>query len=251
MAKVIAPFILKGTLGDISFYSTTEGNIAREKGNPGITKKQFKENPIFDPIRKHGKEFGSVTFKSKAFRSLAKQFYDQAKEMSFVGRVNSLLFEILEEDQQNEKGQRQLEIGLETKDGVDLLPNFEANKTRPLNKVCKQEIKFNWEELNLNITNINPKKDIKWPKTPANIMYIQLAIANWNYKEDKFETQYSNIMRFDKTNESQKLNWNIDTPKELNLWISYICISFAYQERKKIKPVHRKFNTATILSYKI
>ncbi len=250
MAKVIGPIKLKGTIGDISFYKTSEGNIAREKGKTGITKKQFAENPIFDPIRSHAKEFGSCSLKSKFFRAMAKQFYDQAKETSFAGRVNCLLFEILEEDTTNEKGQRQLENGLKTEEGLELLPNFEANKTRPLKKVCKKEIKFNWDKLMLNMDTINPKKDIKWPKTEANIMYIQLAVANWNYEEQKIETQYSNQLSFQKVNETQPLNWTMEPPKDKNLWLAYICISFAYQERKKIKPIERKFNTATILDYK-
>ena len=251
MAKINAPFTIKGTLGGISFFNTSDGNIAREKGETGITKKQFAENPVFDHIKKHGKEFGSCAIKSKVFRAMAKEFYDQAKEGSFAGRVNSLLFRILEEDPKNEKGQRQLERGLETVDGLDLLLNFEANKTRTLKKICKKEVNFNWEKLTLNFDTINPKKDIKWPKTEANTMYIQLAISNWNYEKQKFETLYSNQLSFQKVNEVLPLNWTIGLPKEKNIRLAHICISFANQERKKIKPVHKKFNTATILSYSV
>ena len=89
MAKVIAPFKIVGTLNDMTFYEASNQNLVREKGKSGITKKQFKENPIFDKIRQQGTEFGSCSRKSRVFRLLAKQFYDQAKEVSFAGRVNS------------------------------------------------------------------------------------------------------------------------------------------------------------------
>ena len=108
MAKVTAPFEIKGTIDDLNFYKASEQNLVRLKGKPGITKEQFANNPIFNPIIEHGTEFGSCVLKSRVFRLLAKQFYDNAKEVSFAGRVNQLLFEILEEDTTNKKGTNQL-----------------------------------------------------------------------------------------------------------------------------------------------
>ena len=250
MAKVLAPFQIVGTIDDLTFYNTTDGNIVRQKGKSGITKKQFQENPIYDTFKKHNIEFGSCALKSGIFRALVKQFYDQAKEGSFAGRVNKLLFEILEEDTQNEHGKRKLENGLKTKDGKELLLNFEANKTRPLDKTWKTKIKFNWENLNLNSKTVNPEKDINWPEVDANQVHFQLAIVNWNYEKETFETNYSNQITFEKNNIKQTLNWTIETPKEKNLWIAYLCVSFSFKERKKTKLVHKKFNTATILDYK-
>lgn len=249
MAKVIAPFKIIGTLDDLNFYNSTDGNIVRMRGNSGITKKKFQENPIFNTIKNHNKEFGSCAVKSRVFRLLVKPFYDQAKEGSFAGRTNKLLFEILEEDTNNTRGNRKLENGLKTTEGKELLLNFEANKTRPLHKTCKRKIKFNWENKQLNIKTINTEKDINWPEVEANQVHLQMAIANWNYENQTFETNYSNLIILEKNNTKQMLNWNIETPKEKNLWLAYICISFSYKERKKTKLVHKKFNTATILSY--
>ena len=53
MAKVIAPFKISGTLDDINFVVTADGeNYARMKGKTGITSEQFKNNPIFGKVRK-------------------------------------------------------------------------------------------------------------------------------------------------------------------------------------------------------
>jgi hypothetical protein len=51
MAKVIAPFMIKGTLDDMNFYMASNENLVRQKGNSGITKEQFAKNPIFNRIR--------------------------------------------------------------------------------------------------------------------------------------------------------------------------------------------------------
>lgn len=252
MAKIIAPFKIVGTLGDMNFLVDAAGNnIVREKGPTGITKKQFKENPIFDRIRQHGTEFGSCAKKSRIFRLLAKQFFDKAKEGSFAGRVNQLLFEILEEDTLNQKGERKLENGLKTKDGQELLLHFEANKTRPLHKIINKKIQFDWEQKKINLNKINPEKNILWPQPDANQLHLQLAIANWNYKEDTFENCFSNEIILEKTATSIPLKFEIKTPSAENLWVAFLFIGFSNKERKKTKLLHKKWNTATIISTKL
>ena len=82
MAKLTGQIKIKGTIGDLVFIEDASKEIyVREKGKPGITKKQFKENPIFGRIWEHGTEFGCCVRKSRIFRLLAKQFYDKAKEV--------------------------------------------------------------------------------------------------------------------------------------------------------------------------
>ena len=46
MAKAFGPVQIVGTLDDLNFYITADGNIVREKGKTGNTKKNFKENPV-------------------------------------------------------------------------------------------------------------------------------------------------------------------------------------------------------------
>ncbi len=42
MAKVIAPFKISGTLDDLNFYTTNDGNnYVRMKGKTGITKEEI------------------------------------------------------------------------------------------------------------------------------------------------------------------------------------------------------------------
>ncbi|MQP52037.1 MULTISPECIES: hypothetical protein [unclassified Flavobacterium] len=160
MAKVIAPFEIVGTIDNLNFYKASEQNLVREKGNSGISKEQFANNPIFNPIREHGTEFGSCVIKSRIFRLLAKQFYDKAKEVSFAGRVNQLLFEILEEDTTNKRGERKLEIGIQTPELDEILVNFEGNRLRPLQKILKKKINFDWTKNNIERTTIEIEKDI-------------------------------------------------------------------------------------------
>lgn len=247
MAKIIAPFKIVGTLDDMNFYMSSGQNLVREKGKTGITKKQFQENPIFNKIRQQSIEFGSCVKKAKIFRLLVKQFYDKAKEGSFAGRVNKLLFEILEEDTTNKRGERKLEIGLQIPELEDLFLNFEGNKLRPLNKVLQKKITFDWKHRKINLETINVEKDIYWPEPDANQIHFQIAIANWNCKDDIFENHYSNEIILEKVNTKASLEFKINELQTKDLWMAFIYIGFSNKERKKTKPLHKKWNTSTII----
>ncbi|MEL1247929.1 hypothetical protein [Flavobacterium helocola] len=250
MAKVTAPFEIEGTIDDLNFFKSSGQNLVRLKGNSGISKEQFANNPIFDPIREHATEFGSCVRKARVFRLLAKQFYDKAKEVSFAGRVNQLLFEIVEEDTTNKRGERKLEIGIQIPELEEILLNFDGNKLRPLNKVLKKKITYDWKQNKINLPSINTEKDINWPEPEANQIHFQLAIANWNYTEDKFENHYSNEITLEKTNTEASLEFKISELKTKDLWIAFIYIGFSNKERRKTKPLHKKWNTTTIIGIK-
>jgi hypothetical protein len=160
MAKVIAPFKITGTLNDINFVATAdEGNYARMKGKTGITSKQFKENPIFDRIWHQGIEFGQCSIKSVLFRQIANCFNHLAKEVIFAGRANKLLFEILEENTSQPRGQRTLIEGLKTKDGKEILLDFESNKLRPLHKALKiKELHSPSHQSNANLSRFHSRR---------------------------------------------------------------------------------------------
>lgn len=247
MAKVIAPFKIKGTLGDMNFYIASNENLVRQKGNSGVTKEQFAKNPIFNRIRQHSSEFSRCVQKSKTFRLLAKQFYDKAKEVSFAGRVNKLLLEILQEDTMNIIGERKVENGLQIEELDEIMMHFEGNKLRPLKKVLKKEIKFDWKQNKCNLTSINVEKDILWPEPEANQVHLQLAIANWNCKDDKFENQYSNEIILEKVNSKKTINFKVEQLQTKELWIAYLFIGFSNKEQRNTKTLHKKWNTTTII----
>lgn len=250
MAKVIAPFTIKGTLDDLNFYNASNENLVRLKGKTGITKEQFANNPIYNRIRQHSSEFSRCSLKSRTFRLLAKKFYDNAKEVSFAGRVNKLLFEILEEDLFNTIGERKIENGLQNLHSEELLLEFEGNKLRPLHLVWDKKVTFNWERNTINKKNIEVSKNILWPEPEANLIHLQLAIANWNCAEDRFENHYSNEITIGKSSAKTPLNFKLNTLQSKELWIAFLFIGFSNKERRNCKPLHKKWNTATIIGVK-
>ncbi|WPR71623.1 hypothetical protein SLW70_00420 [Flavobacterium sp. NG2] len=249
MAKVIAPFKIKGTLDDLNYVVTADGNnYVRTKGKTGITAEQFKTNPIFDPIRQQAKEFKYCVHKSKIFRLLAARFNNIAKDGSFAGRVNKLLLEILEEDLTESKGKRTLDKVLKTKDGKEALLLFESNKLRPLRQVLKTIETVNLEKQTITLTDFNAQTQLDWPEA-ANEVRFCMATTNWNYENDTFESCYSDEIILNKESETQTLTLTTAKPLENQLQLTFLCIYFATKERKKVKLLHRKWNSCTIVAY--
>lgn len=247
MAKVIAPFKLSGTIDGINFADTTEGNIARIKREKHMTSKEFYANPIYDRIRDHGKEMGYCASKSRFFRQLAVEFYKNSKEVSFAGRANKILLEILEEDTLNPKGLRTLDEGMQSPFLNEILIGFEGNKLRPLSKTLQTKFLHYPEERTIIIADFNALKHLDWPEGSTHV-HIAMATANWDYVNNTYDTCYSTEIQLAKESETQTLTLSTEKPKGNNLQLTYLFIAFAKQERRKYNLLHRRNNTVSIIA---
>lgn len=248
MAKVVAPFKISGTLDDINFVLTENGNnYARMKGKTGVTSEEFKNNPIFDRIRNHGKEWGYCAKKAQCFRQMASQLFNKAKDGGFAGRSIKLLSEILEEDTTNPPGLRTLEEGIKSKHIPEILIGFEGNKNKPLHKVLKVPFGYDSKENTISLPAFHPKEHLQWPSEEATQVQLQMATANWDAANNTFETCYGEEIIWDK-NETSQLLLKTQIPEGSNWKVVFLYIGFAIQERRKIKPLHRKHNTVTIIA---
>lgn len=249
MAKAFGPIQLTGTLSDLNFYITPDGNIVRERGKTGNTKKSFRENPIFTPVKQHAKDFGRCAKKGVVFRRLVKLFYDCAKDGSIAGRSNQLLHAIIKEDLEQERGQRQLHIGLQSPAALSFLIGFEGNKGRPLAKVLKKKVAFNWTNREINLKTIHPLRHLDWPENATEV-HLQIAISNWNCEADTFETSYSNAIVLQKEAGLSKLDFKLEPLQNENFWLAFVHIKFSSSIYNTVKVLPNKWNTTTLIGCK-
>jgi hypothetical protein len=120
MAKQTGIIKLKGTIGGISFYKTSDGHLAREKG--GIDKSRIQNDPAFQRTRENGSEFGRAGKGGKVLRNAIRVLLQNAKDKRVVSRLTKDLVAITKTDTINERGQRTLQDG-----NLNLLENFEFN----------------------------------------------------------------------------------------------------------------------------
>lgn len=250
MAKVIAPFKISGTLDEINFINTPDGNIARLKRDKFMTSKEFMENPVYERIREQGKEMGYASVKSRIFRMLAAEFFKKSKEVSFAGRANKIILEIMNEDNLNPKGKRTLEEGMKSPFLHEILIGFEGNKNKPLSQVLLKDFEHSPDYKNLKITDFIPKIHLYWPEEATHV-HLALAVANWNFHNDSFETYYGQEVICEKESEKQDMQLNCESPKENHCQLTYLFIGFAKKERRKYTLLHRRSNTVSIIACKM
>jgi hypothetical protein len=111
---------LKGTMGGITFYKTQDGYLAREKG--GIEADRIANDPNFQRTRENGEEFGRAGKAGKILRNSIRVLLQNASDRYMVGRLTALMVKVIQMDQTNTRGQRNVIDG-----ESEMLQGFEFN----------------------------------------------------------------------------------------------------------------------------
>ena len=120
MARQKGLIKLKGTMGDITFYRTKDGYIAREKG--GITAERLRNDPAFQRTRENMAEFGRAGNAGKTLRRSIQTLVSKASDFRMVSRLTKEIMKIIQTDLVNPRGQRNIIDG-----EVELLSGFDFN----------------------------------------------------------------------------------------------------------------------------
>jgi len=90
MAKQKGIIKLKGTIGDITFYKSKDGYIAREKG--GIDARRIATDPAFQRTRENGAEFGRAGKAGKTLRTALRPLLIYSSDSKMVSRLTQQIF---------------------------------------------------------------------------------------------------------------------------------------------------------------
>jgi hypothetical protein len=120
MAKQKGLIKLKGTIGDITFYKTKDGYIAREKG--GVDANRIANDPAFQRTRENGSEFGRAGKAGKTLRLALRTLLLNSSDNRMVSRLTQLMIKVIQADLINERGLRNVIDG-----EAELLSGFDFN----------------------------------------------------------------------------------------------------------------------------
>ncbi len=126
MARQKGIIKLKGSIGDLSFYKTQDGYLAREKG--GVDKERIKNDPAFQRTRENGAEFGRAGKAGRLLRTSVRPLILKAADGRVASRMTREMVKVVKSDSTNDRGERTVAEG-----DVMLLKGFEFNKQGKLN----------------------------------------------------------------------------------------------------------------------
>lgn len=120
MARQKGIIKLKGTLGDITFYRTSDGYMAREKG--GISAERMRIDPAFQRTRENMAEFGRAGKAGKVLRRSIQKLIASVTDRRMVSRLTKEMVTVIQMDAVNPRGLRNVIDG-----EAELLTGFDFN----------------------------------------------------------------------------------------------------------------------------
>ena len=120
MAKQKGIIKLKGTIGDITFYKSQDGYLARERG--GVDGDRIANDPAFQRTRENGAEFGRAGKAGKLLRNAVKAVSQKSSDGRAVSRLTKQMMTVLKTDTESRRGERNVVNG-----NIELLQGFQFN----------------------------------------------------------------------------------------------------------------------------
>ena len=120
MARQKGIIKLRGTIGDITFYKTQDGHLAKEKS--AIEASRIKSDPAFQRTRENGAEFGRAGAAGKILRTSLRALLLNSADGRMVSRLTQRMMKVIQADAVNERGLRNVIDG-----EAELLTGFEFN----------------------------------------------------------------------------------------------------------------------------
>src|SRR5699024_5073881 len=97
MAKQRSIIKLEGTIGDIYFYKSKDGYLAREYSP--LSAERIASDPKFQRTRENGEEFGRAGKAGKLLRIALKEVIQQGSDRKMVRRLFSEMIKVIHADQ--------------------------------------------------------------------------------------------------------------------------------------------------------
>ena len=188
MARQKGIIKLKGKIGDISFYKTQDGHLAREKG--GVDGERIANDPAFVRTRENGAEFGSSASSGKVLRNALRTMMMTASDNRVVSRLTKLMTDIKNMDTMNVRGERNVGMGITFPAAKALLKDFNFNKKALLGGVLFKPYTVAPASGTITVNGLEPVNDIAFP-AGATHLTMKGAWAKIDFATGVYDVQFA------------------------------------------------------------
>jgi hypothetical protein len=190
MAKQTGIIKLKGKIGDLSFYKTKDGHLAKEKG--GVDGNRIKNDPTFIRTRENNAEFGASATSGKLTRDSLRPIAQNASDNRVVSRITTLMTKVKNLDLTSVRGKRNVGVAIASATAKALIKGFEFNKNALLGSILYKPYTVNTTTGVITIPGLVPVNDIAFP-AGATHMSLTGCYANVNYATGITDVKLTNV----------------------------------------------------------
>jgi hypothetical protein len=182
---------LKGKIGDLSFYKSKDGHLAREKG--GVEAERIKNDPAFVRTRENNLEFGTSASAGKFSRDSLRPIALTASDNRVVARMTKLMTQIKNLDTTSVRGQRKVGVAIASAPAKALLKGFEFNKNALLGSILYKPWAVNTTTGVITIPGLIPVNDITFPQGATHIS-LTGCFGNLNFGASIADVKLTNVV---------------------------------------------------------
>lgn len=195
---------LKGTIGNITFFKSKDGYMAREKG--GVDANRIKNDPTFQRTRENMAEFGRAGKGGKLVRTSLRSLLQNVSDSRMISRLTKEMMRVIKADAISTRGARNVIDG-----EAALLEGFDFNANSKLATTLFAPFiaTINRASGELSVS-IDPFIPINMVAAPSGATHFKIVCAGAaiNFEAETYEAAMSN---------SAILPWDATTSAVLNL----------------------------------
>jgi hypothetical protein len=246
MAKQKGILKLEGTIGDITFYKSQDGFLAKGKG--GIAADRIANDPKFQRTRENGNEFGSAGKAGKVLRNSLRVLLQNSRDNRMVSRLTKKMVEVIQADLTSVRGQRNVIDGeAELLEGFDF--NINARLSNTLYAPYTSTIDRVAGTLTVNLASFTPSVMIAAPSGTTHFKIVAAGMEV-DFENETFvaDNNASSVLAWDATATAVIDLENTITPNSTHPLFLVLGIEF-YQDVNGVKyPLKNgAFNALTIV----
>lgn len=189
MARQNGILKIEGTLENLTFYKTQDGNLVKTKG--GVSADRIASDPNFQRTRENGAEFGNSATAGKLLRDALRNMMINASDNRVTSRITQVMAAIKNFDTTSVRGERNVATGIATADGRAQLKGFNFNNNAILSSILHKPFSINTSTGQISLTGLKPMDDIIFTSSATHVT-IKGAWLKIDFGANTSEIAYTN-----------------------------------------------------------
>jgi len=247
MAKQSGVVKIRGTIDDLTFSKTANGNLVRKKGTT-VTKEKIATGKQYARMRENMDEFARAAEAARLFRTVFNESMAFCIDKTLINRSSTIMTALLLSDPVSDRGERNVMNG-----DAKLLKGFLLNSKGSFTVICSKEYSTSIDrttgKLIFNMGAFIPGDVIKAPPGSTHFQFYSAA-ASINFDTGESElTQESSvpILNGDKTATAVIMHEHQVTPLSTAPLFLLVGIRFSQEVNGKQYPLYNAvYNTLCI-----
>ena len=191
MARQTGLLKIKGTLDNVTFYKSKDGDIAKMKTS--VDAARIANDPAFARTRENGKEFGNSASAGKLLRDSLRNITVNISGTNNVARITQIMSKIKNQDTTSVRGQRNVGVGIANATAKALLKGFDFNPSAMLGSMLYKPYVLAPATGVITIAGFVPATDLTWPNGATHVS-ITGGFLNINFATNAVDFKLTNVV---------------------------------------------------------